>query len=106
MNSILLCLFMWITVVSCGERGNEISVKPNIVFILADDLGYGEVGYQGQKKINTPLIDTLARSGKIFTNHYTAAPKCAQAWFTSLIDKNGGHAYIRGNDEWRERGEI
>jgi arylsulfatase len=64
---------MWITVVSCGEKGNEISVKPNIVFILADDLGHGEVGYQGQKKINTSLIDALARSGKIFTNHYTAA---------------------------------
>ncbi|WP_100629007.1 arylsulfatase [Algoriphagus formosus] len=80
--------------------------KPNIVLILADDLGYGEVGFNGQKLIKTPHMDALAASGKIFTNHYTAAPVCAPARGMILTGLHSGHAYIRGNDEWRERGEV
>lgn len=94
---------------SCTEKkssSESSSQVPNIVFILADDLGYGEVGYQGQEKIKTPNIDALAASGMIFTNHYTAAPVCAPARCMFLTGKHGGHAYIRGNDEWRERGEV
>ncbi|MDB4715929.1 sulfatase-like hydrolase/transferase, partial [bacterium] len=47
--------------------------RPNIVFILADDLGYGEVGCYGQEKIKTPHLDQLARDGMRFTRHYTGA---------------------------------
>lgn len=99
-----LCCFF-----SCGKEQAESGLShapPNIVFILADDLGYGEVGYQGQEKIKTPHIDALAASGKIFTNHYSGAPVCAPARSIFLTGKHGGHAYIRGNDEWRERGEV
>lgn len=53
--------------------------NPNIIFILADDLGYGEVGFNGQKIIETPNIDALAKSGMIFKEHYSAAPVCAPA---------------------------
>ncbi|MFC3879864.1 arylsulfatase [Algoriphagus namhaensis] len=88
---------------SVSEQENRL---PNIVFVLADDLGYGEVGYQGQSKIKTPNIDALAATGMIFTDHYTAAPVCAPARCMLLTGKHGGHAYIRGNDEWRERGEV
>ena len=51
--------------------------KPNIIYILADDLGYGELGVYGQKKILTPHIDALASNGMLFTQHYSGAPVCA-----------------------------
>jgi arylsulfatase A-like enzyme len=80
--------------------------KPNIIFILADDLGYGEVGFTGQKIIETPNIDALAKNGMIFNEHYTGAPVCAPARCTLLTGKHTGNAYIRGNDEWASRGDV
>ena len=53
--------------------------RPNIVLIFADDLGYGELGCYGQRKIETPHIDRLAKDGARFTQFYTAAPVCAPA---------------------------
>jgi arylsulfatase len=79
--------------------------KPNIVYILADDLGYGDLGCYGQKKIETPHIDALARAGMLFTQHY-AFPVCAPSRYLLLTGKNSGHAYIRDNDEWPARGDI
>ncbi|MGN6297537.1 MAG: arylsulfatase [Ginsengibacter sp.] len=79
--------------------------KPNIVYILADDLGYGELGVYGQQKIETPNIDALAKNGMMFTQHY-AFPVCAPSRYLLLTGKNSGHAYIRDNDEWKERGDI
>lgn len=70
---------------------------PNIVFILADDLGYGELGSYGQEKIRTPHIDRLAAEGMRFTHAYTGAPVCAPARCNLLTGKHGGHAEIRGN---------
>lgn len=69
----------------------------NVVFILADDLGYGETGCYGQKKILTPNIDQLAREGTRFTQHYTGAPVCAPARSILMTGKHAGHAEIRGN---------
>ncbi|MGB3145101.1 MAG: arylsulfatase [Maribacter sp.] len=80
--------------------------KPNIIYILADDLGYGELGAYGQEKIKTPHIDALAKSGMLFTQHYTSAPVCAPARYMLLTGKHAGNAYIRGNDEWNERGDV
>lgn len=80
--------------------------RPNIIYILADDLGYGEVGAYGQKKIETPNIDALAKNGMLFTQHYTSAPVCAPARCMLLTGKHSGHAYIRGNDEWGSRGKV
>jgi arylsulfatase A-like enzyme len=105
MNRTILSLFAAALLFSCAKQ-EETPRKPNIVYILADDLGFGEVGYQGQKKIHTPNIDELAASGMVFTNHYSGAPVCAPARCILLTGKHGGHAYIRGNDEWRERGEV
>ncbi|HPR86050.1 MAG TPA: sulfatase-like hydrolase/transferase, partial [Prolixibacteraceae bacterium] len=51
--------------------------KPNIVFILADDLGYGDLSCYGQKRFQTPNIDKLARQGVMFTQHYSGCPVCA-----------------------------
>ncbi|MET2984306.1 arylsulfatase [Aureibaculum conchae] len=96
---------------SCKEKpeAKKEDVKknyPNIIYILADDLGYGELGAYGQEKIETPNIDGLAKSGMLFTQHYSSAPVCAPARYMLLTGKHSGRAYIRGNDEWRERGKV
>lgn len=70
---------------------------PNVVFILADDLGYGELGCYGQEKIRTPNIDRLASQGMRFTRHYSGAPVCAPARCVLMTGKHLGHAQIRGN---------
>lgn len=80
--------------------------KPNIIYILADDLGYAELGVYGQEKIETPNIDLLAKEGMMFTQHYSSAPVCAPARYMMLTGKHAGHAYIRSNSEWRERGAV
>ncbi len=69
----------------------------NVVFILADDLGYGELGCFGQKKIRTPHLDRLAAEGTRLTRHYSGAPVCAPSRCTLLTGKHTGHAEIRGN---------
>src|SRR5208282_874892 len=73
--------------------------KPNIVFILADDLGYGDIGPFGQKIIHTPTLDKLAREGMRFTQHYSGSPVCAPARCVLMTGKHPGHAFIRDNKE-------
>lgn len=84
---------------------NNSPSKPNIVYILADDLGYGDLGAYGQQKIETPNIDALAREGMMFTQHY-ALPVCAPSRYSLMTGIHSGHAYIRGNDEWAQRGDV
>jgi len=103
-----VCILSFVGCKKSVEK-NELrtSVKqPNIIYILADDLGYGELGSYGQEKIETPNLDALAKSGMKFTQHYSSAPVCAPARYMLLTGKHSGHAYIRGNDEWSERGEV
>jgi arylsulfatase A-like enzyme len=71
----------------------------NIVFILADDLGWGELGCYGQEKIPTPNIDRLAKEGMRFTQFYSGAPVCAPARCVLMTGKHLGHAEIRGNQQ-------
>jgi len=73
------------------------SRRPNIVFILADDLGYGDVSCFGQKKFQTPNIDRLATEGMKFTAHYAGNNVCAPSRCTFMTGKHPGHAYIRSN---------
>jgi arylsulfatase A-like enzyme len=85
---------------------------PNIIYILADDLGYGEVGAYGQDKILTPNIDRLAEQGMRFTQHYSGSPVCAPSRATLLSGQHTGHTLIRDNFElggWtdeEERGQM
>ncbi len=97
-------IFFGLIAFSCQE--NEAQKKPNIIYILADDLGYGELGVYGQEKIQTPNIDALASNGMLFTQHYSGAPVCAPSRYMLLTGKHAGHARIRGNDEWAERGDV
>ncbi len=80
--------------------------KPNIVYILADDLGYSEIGSYGQKLIETPNLDLLARNGMRFTQHYCGSPVSAPSRCVLLTGQHTGHAFIRGNHEWGERGDV
>ena len=90
---------------SCKPQ-TDIDLNPNFVFILADDLGYGELGIFGQKMIETPNIDQLAKEGMILTDHYTGSPVCAPARAVLLTGLHSGNNPIRGNDEWKERGDV
>jgi len=101
--TLLLLLFASCSSQEPDSRG---AVKPNIVYILADDLGYGELGCYGQQRIETPHIDSLAQQGLRFTQHYAGAPVCAPSRCSLLTGLDMGHAYIRGNDEWKERGDV
>lgn len=85
---------------------NEDVRKPNIIFILADDLGYGDLGCYGQTKIETPNIDRLAASGILFKQHYSGSPVSAPSRCVLLTGKHTGHSQVRGNDEWAERGDV
>lgn len=73
--------------------------KPNIVFILADDLGYADLGCYGQTKIKTPNIDKLAEEGMRFTQHYSGNPVCAPSRCTLMTGLHTGHSQIRGNKQ-------
>lgn len=74
--------------------------RPNIVYIMADDLGWGEIGAYGQSKIRTPVLDQMAREGVRFTQFYSGSPVCAPSRTTLLTGLHAGHAAIRGNVEY------
>jgi arylsulfatase A len=79
-----------------GIRADERSL-PNIVLVLADDLGFGDLGCYGQKKIRTPCIDRLAAEGMRFTAHYSGNNVCAPSRCVLMTGRHPGHAYIRNN---------
>ena len=80
-------------------RDASTPLRPNIVYIYADDLGYGELGAYGQQKILTPNLDRMAREGLRFTSHYASSPVCAPSRAMLLTGLHAGHSYIRGNYE-------
>ena len=111
LKKVILLLLIALNFSNCKEATKDIiaetiSTKPNVIYILADDLGYGELGVYGQEKIKTPNIDALANSGMLFTQHYSGAPVCAPSRYMLMTGKHSGHARIRGNDEWAERGDV
>ncbi len=78
---------------------------PNIVFILADDLGYGDLGCYGQTKIRTPNIDRMAAEGLRFTQHYSGNAVCAPSRCVLMTGKHPGHAFVRNNREYKPEGQ-
>lgn len=96
----LLCV--WLCVVSVGSAPQK---RLNIIFILADDLGYAELGSYGQKKIRTPNLDRMAAEGIRFTQFYAGSPVCAPSRYVLMTGRHGGHAYIRDNKEVQPEGQ-
>ena len=82
------------------------SARPNIIFILADDLGYGDLGFLGQQHIETPHLDRLASEGMVFSNHYAGAPVCAPSRSSLLTGMHTGHTPVRGNFEVQPEGQY
>lgn len=78
-------------------QAQEADTPPNIVFILADDLGYHEIGAFGQEKIRTPNLDALAAQGMRMTRHYAGSAVCAPTRCILMTGMHAGHATIRGN---------
>jgi arylsulfatase A-like enzyme len=81
-----------------GQKAQTAAYRPNIIYILADDLGYGDVGCYGQKTIKTPNIDRMAAEGMRFTDHYAGDTVCAPSRCCLMTGLHTGHAFIRGND--------
>tara|TARA_X000000368_G_scaffold419093_1_gene422411 strand:+ start:5209 stop:6729 length:1521 start_codon:yes stop_codon:yes gene_type:complete len=101
-NSFLYFLVIF-SFFGCKNDNNE---NPNIIYILADDLGYGELGSFGQTEIETPNIDKLAEDGMIFTDHYSGSPVCAPSRSVLMTGMHTGTTHIRDNSEWGERGNV
>jgi arylsulfatase len=80
--------------------------RPNIVLIVADDLGHGELGCYGQKKIRTPRLDRMAREGLRFTTFYAGSPVCAPSRCCLMTGKHGGRAWVRDNREVKPEGQT
>ena len=91
---------------SISIQGTLKITKPNIVYILADDLGYGDLSCYGQKKFKTPNIDKLARAGMLFTQHYSGSTVCAPSRSSLMTGLHTGHTPIRGNKGWKPEGEY
>lgn len=89
---------------SCSRETQ--SPKPNIILILADDLGYGDLGCYGQEHIQTPNIDRLAAGGMRFTQFYAGSPVCAPSRCVLMTGLHTGHCYVRGNKEADPYGQI
>lgn len=100
-----LIILVFIICFGC-ERPTQEELKPNIIYILADDLGYGDLSLTGQQKFQTPNIDALAREGMFFTQHYSGSTVCAPSRSSLLTGQHTGHTFIRGNKEARPEGQF
>jgi arylsulfatase A-like enzyme len=102
---ILICIISFAQL-NCAKSTETSQSKPNIIFILADDLGYGDLGCYGQKKIKTPNIDALAAAGMRFTQHYSGSTVCAPSRSVLMTGMHTGHTPIRGNKDAQPEGQY
>ena len=110
-NTILFSLFIF-SLFGCSgqnttnEQASEVNNrKPNIIYILADDLGYGDLSCYGQTKFQTPHIDQLATEGMRFTQHYSGSTVCAPSRSVLMTGLHTGRTPIRGNKEIQPEGQ-
>jgi arylsulfatase A-like enzyme len=93
---VVICLFLLLQPgATTGQQAK--ATRPNIIFILADDLGYGDLGCYGQKLIQTPHLDAMAKQGMRFTQFYAGTAVCAPSRSSFLTGQHTGHTPIRGN---------
>src|SRR5690348_16017331 len=96
---VFVCITVWMAFIarSANVGAAAPASPPNIVLILADDLGVGDLGCYGQTKIKTPHIDQLAAEGLRFTNFYAGCSVCAPSRCTLMTGMHLGHATVRDN---------
>jgi arylsulfatase A len=95
--------------ISCGSLTDTADVrrdKPNFIYIIADDLGFGEIGILGQKHIRTPNLDRMANEGMLFTRHYSGSTVSAPSRSSLLTGQHTGNTPIRGNREIQPEGQF
>jgi arylsulfatase A len=102
---LIIAITFFIFFSSCQCINNK-SAKPNIIFIIADDMGYGDMGCYGQTKILTPNLDLLASEGIRFTDHYAGASVCAPSRCVLMTGLHTGHSVVRGNKEVNPYGQF
>ncbi len=100
--TLAICLFLF----NALAHSQNPTKKTNVIFILADDLGYGDVSCYGQKKFETPNIDKLAGDGMLFTQHYAGSSVCAPSRSSLMTGEHTGHTYVRGNKEAKPEGQL
>lgn len=104
----LLVFIIWSWMLEASNSLNSAkpkkAIKPNIIFILADDLGYGDVGFNGQQKVKTPNLDRLAQEGIIFKQHYAGTSVCGPSRAALLTGINTAHANVRELPAWTASG--
>ncbi|MEL6254793.1 MAG: arylsulfatase [Bacteroidota bacterium] len=107
-------LGLFLFLIGCSSTGNNSTAqneesssprKPNIIYILADDLGFGDLSVYGQENFSTPNIDKLATEGMLFTQHYSGSTVCAPSRSALMTGLHTGHTFIRGNKEVRPEGQ-
>lgn len=98
-QSLFLCTGVF-SVFSAGIHAKEQKSSPNIIFILCDDMGYGDLGCYGQKYIQTPNIDRMAQEGMRFTQAYAGSPVSAPSRASLMTGQHSGHGHVRGNKEY------
>lgn len=103
MKYLVLLLMVSYSMLSCAKKSE--TTQPNIIYILADDLGYGDLSCYGQTKFETPHIDALASKGMKFTQHYTGSTVCAPSRSALMTGLHTGHTPIRGNKELEGEGQ-
>ena len=89
----------------CLTQLGQAAPKPNVIYIIADDLGYGDLSIYGQTNFSTPNIDAIAKRGILFKQHYSAAPVCAPARGSLMTGLHVGHGAVRGNSEVEPEGQ-
>ncbi|MBU6179302.1 MAG: sulfatase-like hydrolase/transferase, partial [Verrucomicrobia bacterium] len=95
MNRLLILLSVSLGVFGGGSRAAD--TRPNLIWIMADDLGWGDLGCYGQKVIKTPRLDRMAADGIRFTHFYAGATVCAPSRSVLMTGLHHGHTRIRGN---------
>ena len=90
---------------ACKKEAPAEGRPVNVIYILADDLGYGDIGCYGQQKIKTPNIDRMAQEGMLFTQHYAGCTVSAPSRCSLMTGLHTGHSQIRGNKEIKPEGQ-
>jgi arylsulfatase A-like enzyme len=98
-KTLRILLLLTSTLLSARTAPSESARPPNLIYILADDLGYGDLGCYGQQKFATPNIDRMAREGMRFTSFYSGNTVCAPSRSALLTGQHTGHTPVRGNAE-------
>ena len=101
----LIVSFSILVFISLSCQSQQRVSGPNIIFILADDLGYADIGSYGQKLIRTPSLDSMAKNGMRFSQFYAGTSVCAPSRSSLMTGLHTGHTYIRGNREVKPEGQ-